>query len=94
MPGLDGRVPHPRSGWGVPQGTPPARTGWGTPPPGLDGIPHWPGLDGVPPPPIRHSSMASTCYAAGGMPFAFTQEAFLVLIHFRMKEQLIITYNI
>ena len=74
--GLDGGVPHPRSGW------------WGfTPHPGLDGVPHWPGLDGVPshdcngyaPPPIRQSSIASTCYAVGGMPLAFTQEDFLVL---------------
>ena len=51
---------------GVPQGTP------------------WPCLDGgdggyTPPPPIRQSSIASTCYAAGGMPLAFTQEDFLVL---------------
>ena len=33
---------------------------------------------GTPPPPIRQSSIASTCYAAGGMPLAFTQEDFLV----------------
>ena len=64
-----------RSGWwGVPRGTPgyppTIMTGWGVPPP-------W--LDGVPPPPIRQNSTASTCYAAGGMPLAFTQEDFLVI---------------
>ena len=31
------------------------------------------------PPPIRQSSIASTCYTAGGMPVAFTQEDFLVV---------------
>ena len=30
------------------------------------------------PPPMRQSSIASTCYAAGGVPLAFTQEDFLV----------------
>ena len=71
--GLDGvppshdwmRYPSARTGWG----TPLASTGWGTP---------WPALDGVPPPPIRQSSIANTCYVAGGMPLAFTQENFLV----------------
>ena len=81
-------VPHPRSGWwGVLQGTPP-RTGWVPPPqPGLDGVPPPlrtgygnppPELDGVTPNSIRQSSTASTCYSAGGMPLAFTQEDFLV----------------
>ena len=28
-------VPHPRSGWGGTQGTPPTRSGWVTPPPGM-----------------------------------------------------------
>ena len=79
-------VPHPRSGQGVP-GVPP----WpgldgerypGCPWPGLDGggYPHhqeWMGYP-PPPPPIRQSSIASTCYTAGGMPLAFTQEDFLV----------------
>ena len=54
-------------------GFPPTRPGWWgvlPPPP--------PGLDGVPPPLIRQSSIASTCYPAGGMPLAFTQEDFLV----------------
>ena len=80
-------VPHPRSRWGYP-GVPPDRTGWGTPatqdwmrsPPGLDVVPLFhPGLDVVtPPPPIRLSSIASTCYVAGGIPLAFKQEDFLV----------------
>ena len=57
--------------------------GGGVPWPGLDaggGVPS-PGLDGgYPwyPRPIRKSSIASTCYAAGGIPLAFTQEDFLV----------------
>ena len=73
-----GGVPHPRSGRGIP-GIPPGQVwmvggGGGTLPP--------PGLDGVPPPPIRQSSIASTCYVAGSMPLAFTQEDFLVLYLF------------
>ena len=62
----------------------------GYPQPGLDGggAPPWPGLDvggtwGTPHPPIRQSSIASTCYVAGGMPLAFTQEDFLVIQFFR-----------
>ena len=56
-----------RSGWwggDIPR-VPPTMTGWGTP--------HhdWMGY-----PPI--TSIASTCYVAGGMPLAFTQEDFLV----------------
>ena len=58
--------------------------------PGLDGggYPRVPGLDrvpptqdwmGYPPPPIRQSRIERTCYAAGGMPLAFTQEDFLVV---------------
>ena len=78
--------------WGVPQVSPLTRSGWGTPRPGLDGggyprYPPRPGLDGVPPdqvwmvgatPPPRQSSIASTCYAAGDVYLAFTQEDFLV----------------
>ena len=110
--GLDRGIPHPRSGWGVPQvwtegyprsgrGVPHPRSGWGVPHPrsgqkvtpwlGLDGVPPpTPGLDevlpqpedwlGYPLPPIGQSSIASTCYAASGMPLAFTQENFLVQI--------------
>ena len=62
------RVPS-RHGMGYPWDL-----GWGTP---LDmgwGTPRT--LDGVPPP--RQISIASTCYTAGGMPLAFTQEDFLV----------------
>ena len=33
---------------------------------------------GTPIQPIRQSSIAGTCYAAGGMPLVFTQEDFLV----------------
>ena len=57
--------------------------GGGYPIPGLDGggVPPlartgW----GTPHPPIRQSSIASTCYVAAGMPLAFTQEDFLVVI--------------
>ena len=84
-------VPHPR-GYpsqvlmvGGTQGIlPPSRPGlgtfhslgWGTPQPGM-GYPSAQTWDGVPPP-TRQSSIAITCYAAGGMPLAFTQEDFLV----------------
>ena len=44
--------------------TPLSRTGWGNPSP----------LVG------RHSSIANTCYAVGGIPLAFTQEDFLVIL--------------
>ena len=63
--------PGPRSGWGVP-GVPPASrigyppaAGWGTPPSSRSQVrtggetPNW-------------NSMACTCYAAGGIPLAFT----------------------
>ena len=84
IPGVGG-TPD-RSGWGgVPQpgldggvgtlslgwGGTPARTGW------------WGG--DPPTPPIRQSSIASTCHAAGGMPLAFTQEDFLVVINSLQK---------
>ena len=75
---ISGGIPHPRSRWGG-----------GYPISGLDGgfpIQDWMGYPppiqcwtGTPPPPSRRqSSIASTCYAAGGMPLAFTQEDFLV----------------
>ena len=69
--------------WGTPwqgmptQGTPPQG---GHPP----RVPPHPGLGGgptqgtPPPPPSRSSSIACSCYAAVGMPLAFTQEDFLV----------------
>ena len=47
---------------------PPTMTGWGTP--------HHDWM-GYPPSP---TSIASTCYPAGGMPLAFTQEDFLVYV--------------
>ena len=82
QPGLDGGEGYPgyplaRSGYPPPRpgiGYPPPRPGIGYPPPWLDGVP--------PPPQIRQSSIASTCYAAGGMPLAFTQEDFLVFCFF------------
>ena len=57
----------PRTGWGTPH--PLSKTGWGTPP-----VQDWMGY--LPPPPV---SKASTCYAAGGVALAFTQEDFLVI---------------
>ena len=84
VPGLDGVVPHPRSGWegypilvmrGYPIQDHDGGLPWGTPSSKTEwGTPH-PGLDGVPPPP----SNASACCAARGMPLAFTQEDFPVL---------------
>ena len=38
------------------------------------------------PPPIRQSSIASTCYPAGGVPLAFTQEDLLVIISLCSKS--------
>ena len=68
---------YPGTGWG----TLPFRTGLGIPCPGLGGVPPpHPGLDGVPPPPPNWDSMACTCYAAGDMPLAFTQEEFLIFL--------------
>ena len=57
--------------------------GGGTPSQVWGGTPSWGGtpcLGGTPspPPPIAKSSIVSTCYAAGGVPLAFTQEDFLV----------------
>ena len=95
-PRLRWGVPHPRSRlMGVPWGTPHPDLGLDTPHPRLDAVssppphqdlgldtPH-PRLDGVPPSPPptrRQSSIASTCYVAGGMYPAFTKEDFLVII--------------
>ena len=76
-------------GGGYP-GYPPARSGWcWVPQVWMVGVPPWPGLDGggypgYPhiPPTIRQNSIVSTCYPAGGMPLAFTQEDFLVVCLF------------
>ena len=60
---VDREVPHPaKEGYSHPANR--------IPPSELDGYP--PSL------PLRHTSIASTCYVAGGMPLAFTQEDFLV----------------
>ena len=56
-------------------------------PPGQDWVGYPPGLDEVPPSPTQDwmayhppldSSIVSTCYAAGSMSLAFTQDDFLV----------------
>ena len=90
-------VPHPRSGWGVPR--PMSVGGGGYPIPGLCGggrVPcprsvvggyPIPGLDGggtwgTPP------NQDWICYAAGGMPLAFTQEDFLVLELFTQNNDI------
>ena len=82
IPGLPGVPPSPRPGMGYP---PALDLGWGIPPPWTwDGVPRPDLTWGTPPdltwgtPPPRRISIASTCYAAGGMPLAFTQEDFLV----------------
>ena len=88
---LKGGYPNPSQGY-QPQGTPiqirfqvriggitPSRSGPRSG--GYPGIP--PIVTGTrweyPPPVRRQSSIASICYAASGMPLAFTQEDFLVL---------------
>ena len=85
IPGLG--VTHPRVG--VPQpglggypisglGGTLTRSGWG--------VPRYPPTLRWDTPPPRQISIASTCYAAGGMPLAFTQEDFLVY-NFKSAEQ-------
>ena len=69
-------------------GTPPVRTGWGYPL-GWDWTPIRTGWGFLPPP--RQSSIASTCYAAGGVPLVFTQEDFLVLKCNRKKFILLLS---
>ena len=57
----------------------PPDLGWGTPPrPGMGPPPTW--------------DIASTCYVAGSMPLAFTQEDFLVLPLFKIYYALIWIY--
>ena len=71
-PGQDLGTLQPSSGWGTPPprtGVPPGQVRMGYPPPhGLD----WGN-------PTGQKNRASTCYAAGGMPLASTQEDFLVM---------------
>ena len=68
-PSLDkGVLPYQAGYW---MGVPPAST----PPAPLSG---WMGYP--PPPPRTQGRTVSTCYTVGGMPLAFTQENFLVLI--------------
>ena len=68
------------------RGTHPSKTGLGTPHPDLgwgvlrvSPVQDWMGYR--PPPPI---SKASTCYAAGDVPLAFTHEDFLVLLFLQL----------
>ena len=65
---VGGTLGTPNQDW---MGYPPTRSGWWGYPPTRTG---W-----VTPSPIRQSSKATTCYVAGGVPLAFTQEDFLVL---------------
>ena len=75
-------VSHPRSGQGVPKsqlrtGVPNSRSGVPSPPISRMGYPlsrSGPRMGDTP----NWNSIACTCYAASGMPFAFTQEDFLV----------------
>ena len=65
---------------------------------GYPGYPPRPGLDGgwgtpPTPTPIRQSSLASTCYPAGGMRLAFTQEDFLIS-HVLTKTGKLLRWNI
>ena len=90
QPDLEWGTPPPRLGMGYPPrhrtGVPPSDLGWGIPPGHETGYPPGPEM-GYPPGhgtgyPPRQISIASTCYTAGGMPLAFTQEDFLVKIIF------------
>ena len=69
----------------------PTMTGWGTPTMTGWGTPHHDWM-GYPLPPIRQSSIASTCYVAGGMPLAFLQEDFLVEIMNFMSARYLLLY--
>ena len=86
IPGLDGGYPIPGpdgGGYPIPGPDrrypillmgecPHPRSGWGS----IQGYPLLSRTGWCNPPPI---SKASTCYAAGGVPLAFTQENFLVV---------------
>ena len=78
------QVTGPRSflGGGVPQswqGYPLVRMGY-PPPPGQVRMGYSRGQDCPPPPPQGQNNRACTCYAAGGMPLAFTQEDCLFIV--------------
>ena len=73
------RVPPLPAGGHLPRYPPPSR---GAP---AQGTPWQGGPPAVPPPPPSRSSIACTCYAAVGMPLAFTQEDFLVFMQFSRK---------
>ena len=79
VPGLfSGGTPVPAGGGTLvlASGSTPERVGV---PPSWDwGNPSWDWC--TPPPPKRQNSRASTCYVAGGMPLAVTQEDFLVFM--------------
>ena len=97
-------VPHCTSGWGVPhprsgQGGTPSQVWMGVPHPRSGrGLPHFadwgtqgtplsrPGTEGTRGTPLV--SKASTCYATGGVPLAFTQEDFLfcVIVFIRLHK--------
>ena len=78
-------VLHSRSGWwGVTQRTPPDQVWivggtWGIPPNQVWIVGVW----GVPLIPIRQRSIASTCYAAGGVPHGSRRRTFLIGQHFQ-----------
>ena len=82
---MGGVIPHPRSGHGVSlsqiwaMGYPHPRS-WDTPIPGWGYYPDQvPGQEGGTP---NWNSIGCTCYTAGGMPLAFTQEDFLFIFNF------------
>ena len=89
------RAPHPRSRWGLPH---PADGGYsiqdqdrGNPHQDWMRVPPCAGLDGVPP--IRKQiSIVSTCYAAGSVPLALTQEDFLVVLCFGVIHPSVFCY--
>ena len=84
-------IPPSRTGLGYPLGVSPSRTGLPYPHPGQDWCTIMQDRTGEPlPPPSqdrvaytllpRQNSRASTCYRAGDMPLALTQEDFLVYL--------------
>ena len=77
IPGPGGGYPIPGQGWGGHTPSQVQAGGGGTPSQVQVGIP--PIMTGWDtPPPHQEISIVSTCYAAGGVPLAFTQKDFLV----------------